>query len=225
MLGSLTQSVASDHHHVKAHAISDLTDRGWREGLCTQPDGTVANLKVPLTEAEFLHPQPGYHLPNNAFHQQITRQAIQRLQQRYAGTTDVGVFEHMLLEWDIPGFGNHAPDLCVVCGVIDKDKPRTIFNVLTEGVRPTFIMEIVSPQFRRSDRETKVIEYAQAKVKEYFIVDRRSYRGQQLDEVLGYRLVSGMYQPITPDELGRVWSQTVGLWFSLSENQILMEDA
>jgi hypothetical protein len=226
MVISLAQSVPLDAHPVNTDAaLLDLTEVGWRQGLCIQPDGSVANVKIPLTEAEFLHPQLGYCLPNNTFHQQVTSQVKQMLQQRYANTPDVGVFERMLLEWDIPGFGNHAPDISVVCGVINKDKPRMIFNVLTEGVRPAFIMEIVSPQYRRSDRETKVIEYAQAKVQEYFIVDRRPYRGQQLDEVLGYRLVSGMYQPITPDEMGRVWSQTLGLGVSFLENQIVMEDA
>jgi hypothetical protein len=94
-----------------------------------------------------------------------------------------------------------------------------------KGYRPAFIIEVVSPRYRKEDRETKVVEYAKARVQEYVIIDRRTYRRQVLDEVLGYRLVSGYYQPITPDEEGCILCETVGLWISLQDGCLIMEDA
>lgn len=46
-----------------------------------------------------------------------------------------------------------------------------------------------------------------------------------MDEVLGYRLVAGHYQPITPDDEGRILCDTVGLWLSLQNGRLVMEDA
>ncbi|NJL89519.1 MAG: hypothetical protein HC916_06730 [Coleofasciculaceae cyanobacterium SM2_1_6] len=41
---------------------------------------------------------------------------------------------------------------------------------------------------------------------------------------MGYRLVSGLYQPINPDEEGRILATTVGLWFSLRDGELIIED-
>jgi len=61
-------------------------------------------------------------------------------------------------------------------------------------------------------------------VQEYVICDRRRYRGNLLEEVLGYRLVGNTYQPITPDKAGRIRCDTVGVWISLREGALTMED-
>jgi hypothetical protein len=43
--------------------------------------------------------------------------------------------------------------------------------------------------------------------------------------VIGYRLVAaGCYQPITPDEDGRILCETIGLWISLREGRLVMEE-
>ncbi|NJP08700.1 MAG: Uma2 family endonuclease [Leptolyngbyaceae cyanobacterium RU_5_1] len=97
--------------------------------------------------------------------------------------------------------------------------------VANEGVRPALIIEVVSPRFRKADRETKVVHYARAGVQEYVILDRRTYRKQVRDEVLGYRLVNGHSQPITTDEEGRILCETVQLWISLQDGQLVMEDS
>jgi Putative restriction endonuclease len=86
-------------------------------------------------------------------------------------------------------------------------------------------VEVVSPRYRKEDRETKVVEYARTGVREYVIVDRRRQRGEFVEEVLGYRLVEGIYQPIAPDEEGRIRCETVGVLMSLQEGRLVIEDA
>ncbi|MCP2727598.1 Uma2 family endonuclease [Symplocastrum sp. BBK-W-15] len=110
-------------------------------------------------------------------------------------------------------------------GITNKQENRRTFVVEDEGVRPTLIIEVVSPRYRQADREIKVVEYARARVEEYVIIDRRTQRGQELDEILGYRLVQGHYQPITPDEEGRIFCATVGLWMSFIEGSLVMVDS
>ena len=219
MLGSSSKT------SVETELPPELAERGWRVEIVNQANGEPISVRIPLTSSEFLHPKEGCHLPNSTFHDDTTGSAKDMLTRRYRNRSNVGVFRDLLIKWDITGLDDHSPDIAVVFGVRNPAQNRTRFIVADEGVRPVFILEVVSPRYRREDRETKVVDYALAKVQEYMIVDRRNYRGQILDEVLGYRLVSGHYQPLTPDQEGRVFFQTVGLWMSLREGQLIMEDA
>lgn len=202
---------------------TELAECGWRIEVVTQPDGTTA-IQVPLTAAEFLHPQEGYRLPNSTFHDNVAGDTKDMLTRRYASNRDVAVFRDLLIEWDIADLADHCPDTFVAFGLRNKVQNRTKFIVANEGVRPALIIEVVSPRYRKEDRETKVVQYAKAKVQEYVIIDRRNYQRQVLDEVLGYRLVGGYYQPITSDEEGRILCETVGLWISLQDGCLRMED-
>jgi Uma2 family endonuclease len=208
------------------YTIDELAECGWRYDTIVLPDGTTTDIMVPLTEEEFLHPQEDYHLPNSTFHDQASLDAKDIITRRYADRPDVGVFHDLLIRWDIPDLKDHSPDVCVAFGIQNKSQNRTKFIVETEGVRPAFVLEVVSPRYRKADREIKVLHYATARVQEYVIVDRRTYRGQPLEEVLGYRLTaSGAYQPISPDDDGRIYCQTLDLWISLQDERLVIQDA
>ena len=203
----------------------ELAERGWRTEIVTKPDGTVTYVKIPLTSKEFLHPEEGYRLPNSTFHDDAAGDAKDMLIRRYANDPTTAVFRDLIIKWGIPNLGNHCPDICVVFGVRNKDQIRTEFVVAEEGVRPSLIIEVVSPRYRKEDREIKVKEYAQAGVQEYAIIDRRTQRGQVIEEVLGYRLVDGQFLPLTPDDDGRIQCETVGLWIGLEDGRVVMVDA
>jgi Uma2 family endonuclease len=205
--------------------LPDWAESGWKLEGIIRPDGSTETIKVPLTAADFLHPQEGYRLPNSTFHDQIAGDAKEILTRRYSTHADVGVFRDLLVSWDIQDLGDHCPDTFVVFGMDDPQRNRSKFVVAEENARPSFILEVVSPRYRKEDREAKVVEYAKAQVQEYVIIDRRLYRKQILEEVLGYRLVAGHYQPITPDEEGRIYSETLGLLISLQESRLVLEDA
>jgi len=204
---------------------TELAERGWRIVTDTQADGTVTTTRIPLTSEEFLHPQESFHLPNSTFHDDVAGLAKDILTRRYANNPTVGVFRDLLIEWDIPGQSDHCPDTFVAFGIGNKEQNRSKFIVADEGVRPAFVLEVVSPRYRKEDRENKVVEYARTKVIEYVIVDRRRQRKQFVDEILGYRLVKGIYQPITPDDQGRIRCDTVGLLMSLQSGRLVIEDA
>lgn len=204
---------------------SELAERGWRREIITNPDGTTDYIQVPLTSEEFLHPQEGYHLPNSTFHDNAAGDAKDMLTRRYAQDSETAVFRDLVIKWDIPGLRDHCPDVYLVFGVKNKAQNRTEFVVAQEGARPGLIIEVVSPRYRKEDRQIKVQQYAQAKVQEYAIIDRRTQRGQVIEEVLGYRLMEGQYLPLTPDDDGRILCETVGLWIGLQDGRVVMEDA
>lgn len=203
---------------------TDLAEVGWRVVTHPNPDGTMVYTRVPLTSEEFLHPTEDCHLPNSTFHDDVAGHAKDILTRRYANDPTTGVFRDLLIQWDLVGQGNHCPDTFVAFGIGNKEQNRTRFIVAQEGVRPAFVLEVVSPHYRKEDRETKVIEYARTRVQEYVIIDRRLQRGQIIDEVLGYRLLEGLYQPIAPDDEGRIRCDTIGLLLSLQDGRLVMED-
>jgi Uma2 family endonuclease len=206
-------------------STTELAECGWRVATVPQGDGTTTTTKRPLTPEEFLHPQFGDRLPNSTFHDDVASHAKDVLTRRYANNPTVGVFRDLLIEWDIKGQGDLCPDTFVAFGISNKEQNRSKFIVANEGVRPSFVLEVVSPRYRKEDRENKVVEYARAGVQEYVIVDRRRQRGQFVDEVLGYRLTEGIYQPITPDSEGHIRCDTVGLLWSLQSGSLVIEDA
>jgi Uma2 family endonuclease len=202
----------------------EFVDRGWRIVEFQKPDGTFDFDYIPLTEEEFLHPQEGYRLPNSTFHDDIAGAAKDILTRRYARDPQVGVFRDLLIKWDID-LKDHCPDTFVAFNLQDKAQNRTEFNVTKEGTRPALIIEVVSPSYRKADRKTKVLHYARARVQEYVIIDRRTRRGQVLYEILGYRWVEGVYQPIDPDEEGLILCETVGLRIGLQDGCLVMKDS
>jgi Uma2 family endonuclease len=191
----------------------------------TLPDGTTKDVPMPLSESEFLHPEEGYHMPNSSFHQITTDTGTDLLTRRYAADPNVTVFRDVKIEWDNPELLPHVPDICVVMGIQNKGAERTSFVVAREGARPCLVIEVVSPKYRKADRETKVEEYELAGVQEYVIIDRLVRREQTTYELLGYRLAQGRYRPIAPDEHGRTLCRTVGLYLFMQDGQLVMEDA
>lgn len=76
---------------------------------------------------------------------------------------------------------------------------------------PDLIIEIVSPSSVRDDRVDKFMEYEQAGVKEYWIIDPRSRR-QRVD-VYGRNPTSNMLEEMPIDEAGRFHSAVLpGFW-------------
>ncbi len=69
------------------------------------------------------------------------------------------------------------------------------------------VVEIVSPESRNRDRGEKFYDYERAGVEEYWIVDP----GRRSAEF--YRLDDGVYQPVLPDDEGKVYSSALPGFF------------
>ena len=165
-------------------------------------------------------------MPQAPFHAQVIRDLVNMLQTYFRHRSDITIFQDLIMNWGIPGLPNPSPDVSVVPDVRDPDAVLYAgrFDVLAEGTRPVLVIEVVSPHYRVEDRQDKVEIYEQAGVLEYLIIDRVRRRNQIVNEVLGYRLVRGIYRPILADEDGFIYCQTVGLRFGLEEAQVVAED-
>jgi hypothetical protein len=112
-----------------------------------------------------------------------------------------------------------GPDVFWVGGV-DPDRERKIWIAWEEGGRlPDVIFEMLSPSTAKKDRTEKRDLYARVfRTAEYFMYE------PETGKLEGLRLAGRFYQPIQPDENGRLWSEQlgafVGLWHGVVEGEL-----
>ncbi|HVR97248.1 MAG TPA: Uma2 family endonuclease [Thermoanaerobaculia bacterium] len=105
-----------------------------------------------------------------------------------------------------------GPDIFWVGGVTDPDRNRKVWIAWEEedGRLPDVIVELLSPSTAKKDRTEKRDLYARIfGTAEYFMGDPDRH------SVEGLRLAGRSYQPIEPDEKGRLWSQQLGVFFGM----------
>ncbi len=104
---------------------------------------------------------------------------------------------------------------------------RGTFPVRTFGARTVLVIEVTSPDTRANDLGIKVEFYHRVGALFYAVVDRRESRRQGASRLLGYHADpthSGRYAEVPPDERGRLWLETVGLWLGLEDDQAVLYD-
>ncbi len=98
-----------------------------------------------------------------------------------------------------------GPDFFVVMGV-KNTRPRKSWVRWEEGKVPDLVIEFLSESTAAFDRgEKKRIYQDDMKVQEYFYFDLFS------DEFAGFARHAGVYQPLRPDQRGRLSSAVTGL--------------
>jgi Uma2 family endonuclease len=196
---------------------------GWRHVRHEHPDGTETWERVPLTLEDVLHPQEEDFVAQNVPHQSRQRYLQEVISARLAHDPTAIVVADLLIAWDVPGLKGHSPDIAVILGVREK-KPWSTFYVAEEGVRPVLIIEITSPSTALLDRAIKVEEYEVAGVETYILIDAAHSRSQPTLQLVGYTLTPDGYQPLTPNEHGRLWLEVAHIWLGIDENEIVCYD-
>ncbi|GIW01228.1 Uma2 family endonuclease [Roseiflexus sp.] len=133
----------------------------------TVPDGSIAFEQVPLTPEDVLHPQEGDQVTHSNLHRHICVYLYTVLRRRLAGVTGAVVLYDVRIAWDDLALKAHRPDLAAIFG-IREHKNWSAFDVAAEGVRPTVLIEITSPETREIDLTVKLDEYDLAGVEFYY---------------------------------------------------------
>ena len=139
---------------------------------------------------------------------------------RWFDAEDVAVFDDVKMLWGLPDVPDVAPDICIIRGIQNKWRDRSSFSVAEEGIRPSLVIEVISPRYRELDETDKVTIYREAGIPEYLIVDITTTPLA----LTGYRLDDeGNYQGSPPD---RFLSPSTGLIFSAGSKdlEIVVED-
>jgi Uma2 family endonuclease len=211
---------------IEAPPESDPFCYGTRIIRRRQPDGSFELLRVPLTLWDVLHPQEGDHLVHSIRHSKEVRYLASVLEARVAGDKHALVLSDTAIHWDVPGLSHHSPDVAVIRDIREVADNYSSFSVADEGVRPSLIIEVVSPQtlkVRETDTITKVREYHAALVPLYVIVDRE--REEDWPILRGYRWKPLGYEPIALDDRDCLLLEGFGLRLCANQKRIALYDA
>ncbi len=84
-----------------------------------------------------------------------------------------------------------------------------------DGKYPNLIVEILSDTTADTDRELKKQIYQDIfRTPDYFWFDPETL------ELAGFHLVDGQYQPLEPNSRGYLWSQQLGLYLGIYQEQL-----
>ena len=108
-----------------------------------------------------------------------------------------------------------GPDFFVVLGTT-RNQERKSWVVWQEGGKyPNVIIEVLSDSTAKVDREEKKQIYQDIfRTPDYFWFDPDSLEFQ------GFTLISGVYQPIEPNQQGWLWSQQLELYLGIHQRQL-----
>jgi Uma2 family endonuclease len=100
--------------------------------------------------------------------------------------------------------------------------PRPVFKIWEEGRVPCAIFEIVSASTRTEDLDSKPGIYERLGVGDYFLYDPL---GEEIrPQLQGFRLSSDGYEPIRPDDAGRLHSVELGIWLRVEDGDLVLYD-
>ena len=120
--------------------------------------------------------------------------------------------------------GNRAalmePDLLVAFDVAHPVDPLS-YKIWEQGKVPDLVAEVLSPSTWKKDVWRKRDFYRDLGVREYWIVDAID----KLDTpITGFKLTPGGYEPIAPDESGRLVSELLGLELLMVDGEFRLRD-
>ena len=144
------------------------------------------------------------------WHRMAMNGLIDAVKYRLQARNDFYVGGNMFIYFSLTQARNRdfrGPDFFFVDGV-NREPIRPYWAVwLEDGRYPDVIIELLSPNTAVEDRTTKKAVYERVfHTPEYYCYDHAT---QQLE---GWRLDRGHYQPLTPDTRGWLWCERLGLW-------------
>jgi Uma2 family endonuclease len=197
---------------------------GWREIPRLLPDGKEIHERVPLTLEDILHPEVGDFRMHTEEHERFCAYLYNVLRAQVADDPTAIVLHDLRVAWAHPGFRAHGPDISVIFNVQQWQNWST-FDEVTEGTKPSLIIEITSPGTHSVDLEKKVDHYAQVGVELYVIADIAIRRDMPEKRLLGYQLTPDGYEPFEPNGNGWLWLAPVNLWLGWHGENIACYDA
>jgi Uma2 family endonuclease len=184
--------------------------------------GYNSGMSVPTTNLDVEYPESdGKPIGETQWHIHWIMRLHDLLKQRYRNRRVLVASDLFVYYQEGVPFRNFAADAMVV---LDCDpSPRRTFKIWEEGRVPNTVFELVSPGSRTEDLKFKPRLYEQLGIKEYFLYD-------PLAEVMrpplqGYRLMPDGYEPLRPDNAGRLHSIELGLWLRVEDGDLVLYDA
>jgi hypothetical protein len=179
--------------------------------------------QVPLTLEDVLHPQEDDFIAGNTLHDKDCNYLKYVFESRPLAPP-VGLVSHdLIINWGVPGIGNHCPDLAVFVGLSHDPGQIGTLDLASLGGRCELVVEVVSPSTRNNDVVHKYDHYYRVGIPLYFIIDQKEEDGPR--SVHAYRHTPTGYVEDPADDQGRVALPPLGLLLGLRDNRAVCFDA
>ena len=133
---------------------------GWRERCEEAPDGSLKLRRVPLTYEDTLNPQLGDYVSEDSIHYKTVKIVGGILEMLFKGDLSVAVWCNLKVRTPSPRKGSGkkpakgdptgaqgpAPDVCVMGGVLDRERRRRSFELEKEPGEVWLAVEVVSEE-------------------------------------------------------------------------------
>jgi Uma2 family endonuclease len=177
---------------------------------------------LPGTVPDPLYPDSdGRFMGDTDFHAHAQIHLREGLQDFFAPVPDVYVGSNLIYYYEK---GNprsrRDPDVLVARGV--GKHPRRSYRLWEEKVVPCTFFEISSKKTYREDLGKKRALYEKLQIPEYFLFEPE---GPYLNpRFQGFRLMKGLYIPLSPDAAGALVSKELGLRMVPEESMLRLHD-
>lgn len=192
---------------------------GFRDECFVEPDGSIREERIALTLEDHLHPHEGDQFMEGSLHDLLRGYLRDVFRMQLGNDPTALVLSDTGVYWEQPPLRHHCPDVAVIFGVREQRAEWRSFMVGEQGVRPTLIVELVTPRYRVTDVERKFRQYHQAQVPTYVILDREHDGDPWV--LRPYQRGRRRYVAVPVDERGRFWLPGVDLWLGVAGQQVL----
>lgn len=196
---------------------------GWRYLERELPNGTIEIDQIPLTLEDVLYPEEGDQVTHSDAHQRRCVYLYNVLGVSTASDPGAVVLHDVRIKWNVPGLRPLGLDIAVIFGVRTR-KNWSTFDTATEGVAPSVLIEVTSPETGILDHNHKVDAYELAGVSYYIIVDSGTRRNRFKVTLTGYQQTPEGFVEMSPDERGWLWLEPAHVWLGVRENEVFCYD-
>jgi colicin import membrane protein len=195
---------------------------GYRDIITKRPDGTLEQVRIPLSLEDCLHPEMGDVLVESSLHDLIRMYLANVFIWKTSHDPSSLILSDTGVYWDDPKLKHHCPDVAAIFGIGRRKANYTTFDVAEEKVRPRLIVEIVSPNVRENDVDKKVVQYHLARVPYFVILDKK--KEDDPWQLRGYQWSPTHYLDMPMDEFGRLWLEPIGVWLETEGQTVRCRD-
>lgn len=176
---------------------------------------------VPTDSAAYYPDTDGKLMAASDLHRRLFMWTLQALEAYYAEMPDVYVSGDILIYYkEGDPKKSIVPDVLVSFGI--NKGLRDTYKTWVEGKAPDFVMAFASEKTYKDDLGREKDIYASMEIQDYFLYDAE---GLYLPTpLMGFTLVDGVYEAITPDVDEGIHSSVLELDFRLQDKEIRIFD-
>src|SRR5262249_6132878 len=135
-----------------------------------------------------------------------------------------GLVTHdLLVNWGVPGIGNHSPDVAVFVGLSRHPGRAGTLDLAALRGCCELVIEVVSPSTRSNDVVHKFDHYYRVGIPLYVLIDQEDEEGPRC--LHAYRHTAAGYEEVSPDGQGRVPLPPLGLLLGMRQDRAVCFDA